>query len=418
MYLLRLPNSVYYTRIATPLSLRSSGYPKEFKFSLLTRERKVAYLRNIEQVQLLHALFDRAKVTALSFADFKAELTHSINQLRQSYRSQPETTTNAPILRPAVEAKATAPRLSVGKEALVQFIESKQLENVTRLTIKQLQQRCSDFLNYLLSQGEEKPSNSLAMAYRDELIQRKLSHKSLKDYLAANRQFFNWCVAKELIATNPFMVVKLPKNTNSSTQRRRWKAIELKKLFSSHAYSEQGEQFDWITKLQMHQGCRPSEACQLRIKDITLGHTPCIHFSDDAENQHLKNAASNRVVPIHQKLLQSRFLDYVEQRKQQGAIQLFDLVPRGDDLDWSKDYRDVFGDVLDACHFKAGQRPTAYSFRHTVVDELQKAGIEEHVVAQIIGHKHNTMTYGHYAKPLSPEELVDAVNSFQLSTSQ
>ncbi|WP_235612212.1 DUF6538 domain-containing protein [Vibrio harveyi] len=44
MYLMRLPNSVYYTRIATPLSLRSSGYPKEFKFSLLTRERKVAYL--------------------------------------------------------------------------------------------------------------------------------------------------------------------------------------------------------------------------------------------------------------------------------------------------------------------------------------------------------------------------------------
>ncbi|MEZ8410344.1 DUF6538 domain-containing protein [Vibrio splendidus] len=50
MYLLRLPNSVYYTRIATPISLQSSGSPKEFKFSLLTRERKVAYLRNIEQV--------------------------------------------------------------------------------------------------------------------------------------------------------------------------------------------------------------------------------------------------------------------------------------------------------------------------------------------------------------------------------
>ncbi|MCW4447232.1 site-specific integrase [Vibrio splendidus] len=144
--------------------------------------------------------------------------------------------------------------MNVGKEALAQFIESKQLESVTQLTIKQLQQRCSDFLNYLSSQGRENPSNSLAMAYRDELIQRKLSHKSLKDYLAANRQFFNWCVAKELIASNPFMVVKLPKKTNSSTQRRRWKAIELKKLFSSHAYREQGEQFDWITKLRMHQG--------------------------------------------------------------------------------------------------------------------------------------------------------------------
>ncbi|MDB1123429.1 tyrosine-type recombinase/integrase [Vibrio algarum] len=416
MYLLRLPNSVYYTRIATPLPLRERGYAKELKFSLLTRERKVAYLRNIEQVQLLHTLFDKAKATALSFAEFKAELADAINKLRQNYRTQPETTTRAPLLS-ATTAKASPPRPSVGKEELAQFIESKQLENVTQLTIKQLQQRCNDFLNYLSNQGAEKPSNSLAMAYRDELIQRELSHKSLKDYLAANRQFFNWCVAKELMVSNPFMVVKLPKNGNTPTQRRRWKAVELKKLFSSRAYQVQGEQFDWTTKVQMHQGCRPSEACQLRIKDIKLGNTPCIHFSEDAENQHLKNAASNRIVPIHKTLLKSGFLDYVEQRKQHGAIQLFDLVPRGDDLDWSKDYRDVFGDVLDACRFKAGQRPTAYSFRHTVVDELQKAGIEEHVVAQIVGHKHNTMTYGHYAKPLSPEELVDAVNSFLLDVS-
>lgn len=55
--------------------------------------------------------------------------------------------------------------------------------------------------------------------------------------------------------------------------------------------------------------------------------------------------------------------------RETGATQLFDLTPRGDDLDWSKDYRDAFGDVLDAYHFKAGQRPTAYSFRHTVADE-------------------------------------------------
>lgn len=33
MYLLRLLNSVYFTRIATPLSLRSSGYPKGFHSS-------------------------------------------------------------------------------------------------------------------------------------------------------------------------------------------------------------------------------------------------------------------------------------------------------------------------------------------------------------------------------------------------
>lgn len=70
MYLLRLPNSVYYTRIATPLSLYESGYPKEFKFSLLTRERKTAYLRTIEQVQLLHGLFEKSIKLSLCFVDF------------------------------------------------------------------------------------------------------------------------------------------------------------------------------------------------------------------------------------------------------------------------------------------------------------------------------------------------------------
>ncbi|WP_412523059.1 DUF6538 domain-containing protein [Shewanella chilikensis] len=70
--MLRLPNSLYYTRIATPLSLRESGYTNKFKFSLLTRERKTAYLRNIEQVQQLHALFDKAITLSLSVVDFKA----------------------------------------------------------------------------------------------------------------------------------------------------------------------------------------------------------------------------------------------------------------------------------------------------------------------------------------------------------
>ena len=85
MYLLRLPNSMYYTRIATPLSLRSSGYPKEFKFSLFTRERKVAYLRNIKQVQLFMALFEKAKLTAMCFSDFTAELADVINQVNERY---------------------------------------------------------------------------------------------------------------------------------------------------------------------------------------------------------------------------------------------------------------------------------------------------------------------------------------------
>lgn len=207
MYLIKLASGVYYTHIATPLSLRGSGYPNEFKSSLLTRDRKTAYLRNIEQVQLLHALFDKAITTSLNFATFKAELSNAINVLRQAYKHQPET-------------------------------QTKQLEGVIQLTIKQLSQRYSDFLNYMKAQGVDTPSNAIAMNYRGELLKRGLSHKAIKDNLAANKQFFNWCVAHERISANPFNLVKMPNKSNASPQdeRLRWKLANLKRLFSSDAY--------------------------------------------------------------------------------------------------------------------------------------------------------------------------------------
>lgn len=102
------------------------------------------------------------------------------------------------------------------------------------------------------------------------------------------------------------------------------------------------------------------------------------------------------------------FLTFVKQR--QGRKQRFDIVPRGDDKDWSKDFRYTFGDVLDAVGFKAGKRATAYSFRHTFIDELKRANVQEHLVSQIVGHQYQSMTYGRYGKRLDPELLVDALN--------
>ncbi len=167
----------------------------------------------------------------------------------------------------------------------------------------------------------------------------------------------------------------------------------------------------------LYQGCRPSEACQLQVRDIELGELPCIHFTDEADYQKLKNATSKREVPIHKRLIEMGFLEFVQQRQKVRKKQLFDLTPRGDDNYWSKDFRDDFGDVLDAIGFQAGIRPTAYSLRHTFIDELKQAYVEEHIVAQIVGHKLEGMTFGRYGKMLPVELLVDAVNRFELDDS-
>lgn len=416
MYLLRLPNSVYYTRIATPHSLHSRGYPKEIRFSLFTKERRIACLRNVDQTKIILSLFEHANAQDLPFVEFKLSLNEQINQLREQFNQKTQGDISAQI--PTLTNCSSPQKHSseVDTETLEDFIQSKSLESVTALTLKQLKQRCGDFLLFVEKQPVPKMTSKLAMAYRDELLSRGLSLKTVKDYIAAIKQFLTWCVVQELLEHNPFSNIKLPsKLTSPASQRPRWGIPELKRLFGSQIFKEQSQSFHWATLVMFYQGCRPSEACQLEVKDVHLdGDIPAIHFIDSGEQQHLKNAASNRYVPIHQALIDKGFLNYVRERQEQRQTQLFDYIPRGDDLDWSKDYRDIMGDILDACGFVAGNRATAYSFRHTFIDELKQAGVAEHVVAQIVGHKTHSLTYGHYGKPLPLKELVNAVNCFCL----
>ncbi|WP_447468820.1 tyrosine-type recombinase/integrase [Vibrio harveyi] len=378
----------------------------------------MAYKRNLEQTKVIFELFELAQTQSLPFPDFKQKLNAEINKLRVSFNKQTVDGDSAcRLLSETYETKSKKQILSINSDALDRFIESKRLEKVTNLTLKQLKQRNGDFLKFVEQLEGLSITSSVAMAYRDELLSRGLSHKTLRDYFAAIKQFMNWCVVQELINSNPFAHVKLPsKNISSHSQRLRWGEKELTRLFSSRAFKEQDLSFQWASKVMVLHGCRPSEACQLRVADIHIdGPIPIISFTDSGEQQHLKNASSKRQVPIHQRLLESSFLDYVKERKQHKKIQLFDFIPRGKDTDWSKDFRDSMGDVLTACDFKAGNRPTAYSFRHTFIDELKQANVEEHVVAQIVGHKNTSMTYGHYGKQLPAENLVQAVNTFTLN---
>ncbi len=400
------------------LPFKKNGFPKEIRLSLVTRDRRMAYKRNLEQTKVIFELFELAQTQSLPFPDFKQKLNAEINKLRVSFNKQTVDGDSAcRLLSETYETKSKKQILSINSDALDRFIESKRLEKVTNLTLKQLKQRNGDFLKFVEQLEGLSITSSVAMAYRDELLSRGLSHKTLRDYFAAIKQFMNWCVVQELINSNPFAHVKLPsKNISSHSQRLRWGEKELTRLFSSRAFKEQDLSFQWASKVMVLHGCRPSEACQLRVADIHIdGPIPIISFTDSGEQQHLKNASSKRQVPIHQRLLESSFLDYVKERKQHKKIQLFDFIPRGKDTDWSKDFRDSMGDVLTACDFKAGNRPTAYSFRHTFIDELKQANVEEHVVAQIVGHKNTSMTYGHYGKQLPAENLVQAVNTFTLN---
>ncbi|MCX9476176.1 tyrosine-type recombinase/integrase [Vibrio cholerae] len=435
MYLIKLSNNVFYTRISTPVSLQTSlGYPREIRLSLLTKHRRLASKRNSQLSGVIHTLYEQAIADRIPYASFKVDLDAKVAQVRQQFISnfpnlnnlQSNCTVASIQVKTNVQpapAPAPAPEVSVApsladEQVLIteldNFIHSKRLEKVTPLTLTQLNQRCTNFLDYLTKQNVSLSAKA-ANTYRDHLIETGLSAKTVKEYIAANKQFFDYCERIELIEKNVFKAIKAPKTrgTKASQQRDRWQLKEIKRLFSSSEFRKKDVQFQWTTKLQIYQGCRPSEVCQLTTNDIqTIDGVPCISISDSEADQRLKTTNAFRIVPLHNQLRKEGFLEYVQERREQKQKQLFNYKPHGENKDWSFRYRTNLGKLQTAIGMKPNARPTAYSFRHTFIDELKIADIPEHVVAEIVGHAHPNITYGRYGKQAQIQQLHDAVNKF------
>ncbi|MDF4559940.1 tyrosine-type recombinase/integrase [Vibrio parahaemolyticus] len=433
MYLIKLSNNVFYTRISTPAILQTPlGYPREIRLSLFTKYRRLATKRNAQLASAIHTLHEQALAENIPYTDFKISLSTKVAEIRQQFCSNlphvdnPQSKcTSMSIETRAMPAPAPAPapeesvnsRLIGAQELTTElnnFIRSKRLEQVTPLTLTQLNQRCTNFLSYLAKQ-EICLSAKAANTYRDHLIEKGLSAKTVKEYIAANKQFFDYCERIELIERNVFKAIKAPKSrvAKASQQRDRWQLKELKKLFSSSEYRKKDVQFNWTTKIQLYHGCRPSEVCQLTTSDIQIIEgVPCITISDSEAEQRLKTSNALRIVPLHNQLINEGFLEYVQGRREQKQKQLFDYKPHGDNKDWSFRYRTNLGKLQTAIGMKPNARPTAYSFRHTFIDELKIANTPEHIVAEIVGHAHPNITFGRYGKQANIQQLNEAVNKF------
>ncbi|HCG7138044.1 TPA: tyrosine-type recombinase/integrase [Vibrio parahaemolyticus] len=437
MYLIKLSNNVFYTRISTPVALQTSlGYPREIRLSLLTKHRRLASKRNSQLSGVIHTLYEQALTQRIPYASFKMDLDAKVAKVRQQFTSNLPNVDNlqsnftvasiqvktkvqpAPAPAPAPAPEIIVNSSMVGKQELItelnNFIHRKRLEQVTPLTLTQLSQRCTNFLEYLTKQNVSLSAKA-ANTYRDHLIEKGLSAKTVKEYIAANKQFFGYCERIELIDRNIFKAIKAPKSrgTKASQQRDRWQLKDLKRLFSSSEFRKKDVQFQWTTKVQVYQGCRPSEVCQLTTNDIQIIEgVPCITISDSETDQRLKTSNAFRTIPLHSQLIKEGFLEYVQGRREQKQKQLFDYKPHGENKDWSFRYRTNLGKLQTAIGMKPNARPTAYSFRHTFVDELKIADTPEHIVAEIVGHAHPNITFGRYGKQAKIQQLNEAVNKF------
>lgn len=149
----------------------------------------------------------------------------------------------------------------------------------------------------------------------------------------------------------------------------------------------------WGPLLGAHHGLRIEEYCQARASDFSLEEGIfCFHVTDEGEDQSVKTSNSLRTIPIHPKLIELGFQDYVARRRAQGAGFLFLERQR-----WRDGLAEIkpnsYGRLAEAYgkRFRkhdlpaagiAGHRVGSHSFRHGWTDLARAAGMNpEHRLA-------------------------------------
>jgi integrase len=276
----------------------------------------------------------------------------------------------------------------------------------------------------LSSFSGNKPASELErkdfVAYRDHLIQTEnLMPGTVKKKLGFLRAIFQFGVDNEKLKINPVLRIKVPRAKTEEQTRLSFSVNDLSKIFSSGIYGQSdrpkgggGEAAAWLPLLALFTGARLEELGQLRVSDVKQEKAGRYLFiSDEGEGNRLKTESSRRRVPIHDVLISSGFLRFVQSVKTASGTEARLFPELSADTkgaltgNWSK----WFGRYLRNNIGIKDARKVFHSFRHTFKDACREAGMNEEVHDALTGHAGSGVGrhYGSGQYPIS--RLIEAM---------
>lgn len=222
--------------------------------------------------------------------------------------------------------------------------------------------------------------------------------------------FMNWCKTNGYIQDNPLTGLKMM--TGSAKEARlSFEQCDLTALLDLTALKTEARKHPWrywIPLLGRYTGARLEELCQLRVDDfVEQQGIQCIRVDDSSEGQNLKNASSRRMLPIHPSLIELGLLQHVESARASGGHRLFpELEPVRGKLGhapskWFGRYKAKRG--ID------DNKKTFHSFRHTLIDDLRDAGVQDSLIKRIVGHEDSAVTFGVYGSRTPLKAMQEAL---------
>lgn len=242
---------------------------------------------------------------------------------------------------------------------------------------------------------------------KDRQGEGRISASTVKDMLILWQSFFDWAISYDRYAgENPVAKIKRPSDNNAKRGAAPFRPDELARIFQPQLFAvmKRPHQY-WGPLLGLFTGARSNELAQLRVSDfIKDGDLRCIRIEHDpTDGTRLKNAASNRVLPLHPTLWAIGLGDYLDDLKEIGADRLFPNLP-ADKHGKREKYlsRDFNENLLGKLDMRQARVKVFHSFRDTMASKLAAACVHYSHIADWLGHARQGTEGNHYIATLTP----------------
>jgi site-specific recombinase XerD len=218
----------------------------------------------------------------------------------------------------------------------------------------------------------------------------RIKENTAAKYFRSVKTIFSFAVDEGYIDASPanaikFHSVKKKVSQSHSEKRRSMSPEDIETLLATvEAKWARKPAEIWFVRLWVYTGARPEELSQLAHRDVlqTKDGLPYLKIHDEGTNK-LKSESANRLIPIHPRLLDLGFREFVETNKAESYLFPFDPNKKG--RRYANFQRRLT--TLMSKHAKiVDPRVVPYSIRHAFKDSMRLVQAPDEVVDRIMGH--------------------------------
>ena len=230
--------------------------------------------------------------------------------------------------------------------------------------------------------------------WKASLLEAGLRAKTIRDgKLAPIRAILQWAVDNRRLKQNPAERITIDIKGKLAEKKRGYSEDEARKVLKA-ALKERDPLRHWVPWLCAYSGARVAEISQLRVEDIVQQDGIwCVRFAPEAGS--LKNASSERVVPLHPALVERGFLKFV---KTVGSGPLFASLTPDRFGSRGGNGTKVLSRWVRSIGLTDPRISPNHSWRHRLKTLGRRYALAPDIVDAITGHRRRTVadTYGEF----------------------